>query len=73
MGEWRYNSTILDLGTIQRLVASFTPRPLQPQYILDRRKGSLQKPSTGIAGLLVGIRIGDPANTKQNDIYKSSP
>jgi hypothetical protein len=65
MGEWRYNSTILDLST----VASFTPRPLHPQFLLDRGKSSLQNPSTGIAGLLAGIRIGDLATTKQNDIY----
>jgi hypothetical protein len=30
MGEWRYSSTILDLGTRWRLVVSFTPMPLYP-------------------------------------------
>jgi hypothetical protein len=33
MGEWRYSSTILNLGTIWRLVVSFTPRPLYPGEI----------------------------------------
>jgi hypothetical protein len=28
MGEWRYSSTILDLGTAWRCVVSFTPRSL---------------------------------------------
>jgi hypothetical protein len=27
-GEWKYSSTILDLGTRWRQVISFTPRPL---------------------------------------------
>jgi hypothetical protein len=31
MGEWRYCSTILDLGTRWRWVVSFTPRPLYPR------------------------------------------
>jgi hypothetical protein len=40
-GEWRYSSTILDLGTRWRWVASFMPRPLYPRgnsrrYPLDR-------------------------------------
>jgi hypothetical protein len=30
MGEWRYRSIILDLGTRWRIVAYFTPRPLYP-------------------------------------------
>jgi hypothetical protein len=29
-GEWGYNSTILDLGIVRRLVVSFTPPPLYP-------------------------------------------
>jgi hypothetical protein len=42
MGEWRYSSTILDLGTRWRRVVSFTSRPLyprgkRPQYPLDRK------------------------------------
>jgi hypothetical protein len=41
MGEWRYSSTILDLGTRWRWVVSFMPQPLSvgeiaPQYPLDR-------------------------------------
>jgi hypothetical protein len=31
MGEWRYSSTILDLGTSWRRVVSFTPRPFDPE------------------------------------------
>jgi hypothetical protein len=39
-GEWRYNSTILDLGTRWRRVVNFTPRSLylreyRPRYPLD--------------------------------------
>jgi hypothetical protein len=30
MGEWRYSSTILDLGIRWRLVVNFTPQPLYP-------------------------------------------
>jgi hypothetical protein len=45
MGEWRYSSTILDLGTTWRV--SFTPRSLylrgnRPRYPLDRRLGGPQ-------------------------------
>jgi hypothetical protein len=31
MGEWRYSSTVLDIGTRWRWVVSFTPRPLYPR------------------------------------------
>jgi hypothetical protein len=31
MGEWIYNSTILDLGIIWRWVVSFRPQPLYPE------------------------------------------
>jgi hypothetical protein len=41
-GEWMYSSTILDLGTRWRWVASFTLLPLYPRYPLDRRLGRLQ-------------------------------
>jgi hypothetical protein len=46
-GEWRYSSTILDLGTCWRWAVSFTPRPLYPRecrrrYPLDRRLGGPQ-------------------------------
>jgi hypothetical protein len=30
MAEWRYSSTILDLGTRWKRVVSFKPRPLYP-------------------------------------------
>jgi hypothetical protein len=44
MGEWRYRSTIPDLGTRWMWIVSFTPRPLylrrkSPRYPLDRRLG----------------------------------
>jgi hypothetical protein len=45
MGEWRYSSTILDLGTRWRWVVSFTPRPLYSRYSLDGRLGGRQSPS----------------------------
>jgi hypothetical protein len=42
MGEWRYSTTILDLGTRWRWTVSFTPlslypRERNPRYPLDRR------------------------------------
>jgi hypothetical protein len=42
MGEWRYGSTILNLGTKWRWVVRFTPRPLysrgnSPWYPLDKK------------------------------------
>jgi hypothetical protein len=42
MGEWRYSSKILDLGTKWRLVVSLKLRPhysqrKKPRYLLDRR------------------------------------
>jgi hypothetical protein len=47
MGEWRYSSIILDLGTRWRWVVSFTYRPLyprgnRPRYLLVRRLGGPQ-------------------------------
>jgi hypothetical protein len=41
-GEWKYSSTIIDLGTRWKWVVSFMPLPLypwgnNPQYPLDRR------------------------------------
>jgi hypothetical protein len=46
MGEWRYSSTVLDLGIRLRGMVSFTPRPLylrrSPQYPLERRLGGPQ-------------------------------
>jgi hypothetical protein len=43
-GEWRYSSTIRDLGTSWRWAVSFTPRPLylrgkSPRYPLHRMLG----------------------------------
>jgi hypothetical protein len=50
MGEWRYSSNFLDLGTRWRRVVSFTPLPLYPRgkrlrYPLDRRLGRPQSRS----------------------------
>jgi hypothetical protein len=47
MREWRYNSTILDLGTRWRRVVSFKPllfypQGKSPQYPLDGRLGGPQ-------------------------------
>jgi hypothetical protein len=47
IGEWRYSSTIPDLGTRWRWVVSVMPRPLypwgkSPLYPLDRRLGGPQ-------------------------------
>jgi hypothetical protein len=33
IGEWKYSSSILHLGTRRRRVVSFTPRPLYPWEI----------------------------------------
>jgi hypothetical protein len=50
MGEWRYSSTILALGSKWRWVVSFTSLPLYPQenslrYLLDTRLGGPQSRS----------------------------
>jgi hypothetical protein len=50
VGEWRYSSTILYLGTRWRSVVSFTARPLylhgrSRRYPLDRRLGGPQSRS----------------------------
>jgi hypothetical protein len=50
MGEWRYSSTILDLGTRWKRVVSFTlpplyPRGKRPPYPLHRRLGGPQSQS----------------------------
>jgi hypothetical protein len=50
MGEWRYSSTILGLGTRWRWVVSFTLMPLYlgetvPRYPLDKRLGGPQSRS----------------------------
>jgi hypothetical protein len=50
MGEWRYSSTILDLGTRWRWVVSFKPQPLwpggnSPWFPLDRMLGGPQSQS----------------------------
>jgi hypothetical protein len=43
--EKSYNSTILELSTTWRWVVSFKPRPLYPQYALDRGLGEPQNRS----------------------------
>jgi hypothetical protein len=50
MGEWRYSSTIFDLGTRWSSVVSFVPRPLfqrgnSHRYPLDGRLGGPQSRS----------------------------
>jgi hypothetical protein len=35
-GQWKYNSTISDLGTVWRWVVSFTPLPLYPRVPATR-------------------------------------
>jgi hypothetical protein len=45
MGEWRYSSTILDLGTRWRWVVCFTPLPVYLRYPLERRQGGPQSRS----------------------------
>jgi hypothetical protein len=45
--EWRYSSTILDIGNRWRWVVSFTPRPRyprgkSPRYLMDRRVNGAQ-------------------------------
>jgi hypothetical protein len=52
--EWKYSSTILDLGTKWTQVVSFAPlqiypRGNSPQYPLDRRVGGFQSRS-GLCG-----------------------
>jgi hypothetical protein len=45
VGEWRYSSTTLDLGTRWRWLVRFTSRPLYHPYPLERRLGELQSQS----------------------------
>jgi hypothetical protein len=50
MEEWRYSSTLLDLGTRWKWVVSFRPLPLyirgkNTRYSLDRRVGAPQSQS----------------------------
>jgi hypothetical protein len=45
MGEWRYSSTFLDLGTSWRRVVSFTSRGKRPRYPLNSRLGGPQSRS----------------------------
>jgi hypothetical protein len=42
VGEWRYGSTILGLGTGWGSGVSFTPRGKSPRYLLHRRLGGPQ-------------------------------
>jgi hypothetical protein len=49
MGEWRYSSSILDLGIRRRRVVSFMPRPVYSQekstrYPLDKGVGWIPQP-----------------------------
>jgi hypothetical protein len=64
-GEWWYNSTNLDLDTRWRSVVSFMPRPLYPQYPLDRRLGGPKRRSGRFVQekylALPGIELG-PSN-----------
>jgi hypothetical protein len=78
MGEWRYTSTILDLGTTWRWVVSFTPLQLYPRYLLDRRLGGPQRRSGCCGGEknllpLLGIKfwsLGRPAHSQS--LYRLS-
>jgi hypothetical protein len=54
MGEWKYSSTIIDLGTRWMRINTFTPQPLYhrgkiPRCLLDRRLDRPQKLS-GLCG-----------------------
>jgi hypothetical protein len=44
MRDWRYKSIIINFSATWRWVLSFAPRPLYPQYPLDRRVSGLQEP-----------------------------
>jgi hypothetical protein len=45
MAEWRYSSTIFDLGTTWRWVVRFTPRQFYPRYPLVRTLGGSHRRS----------------------------
>jgi hypothetical protein len=45
IAEWRYNSTILDLGNRWKCVVSLIPRPVYSRYPLRRRPGAPQSRS----------------------------
>jgi hypothetical protein len=60
IGEWRYRSAILDLGTRWRLVIRFTFRPVYTLYPLDgKRRCSAVCTATGygLDNPEVGIRV----------------
>jgi hypothetical protein len=65
-GEWRYSSTILDLGTRWRWVVSFPPLPLYPAE---------RAPNTHWRGGWVGPRVNlddfDPAGTRTPPVLAS--
>jgi hypothetical protein len=43
MAQWRYGSTILDLGTIWIRVISFIPRQLYLLYTISKRLDTVKK------------------------------
>jgi hypothetical protein len=45
MREWRYSSTILDLGIRWRRLVNIAPRQFTPPHPLDRRLGGPQSRS----------------------------
>jgi hypothetical protein len=70
MGERRYSSTFIDLGTGWKWVVSFTPRPLyprrkNPRCPLDRRLGGPQSRSGSCGGQKIlycrELNAGSPA------------
>jgi hypothetical protein len=61
MGEWRYSSTILDLGTRWMCVASFKPLPLYPR--------GYRPPGTHWTGSWVGPRAGLNAVGKRKILH----
>jgi hypothetical protein len=72
IGEWRYNSTILYLGTRWRLLVSFTPLPLyprgkSPRYPLDRRLGGPQSLSghCGVENNFLTLLVIEPRSSSQ--------
>jgi hypothetical protein len=61
MGEWRYSSTFLDLGTRWRLVISSTPLPLYPP--------AERAPVKHWIGVWVGPRVGLNATEKRKILH----
>jgi hypothetical protein len=75
VGEWRYSSTILGLGTRWRWVVSFTPRSLynrwrSRRYLLDRLGGPQSRSgSCGVEKSLLPLPESNPGRPARSLLW----